>query len=140
MESSLPITVVRIEPSRGWSSLKLRELWKYRELVYFLIWLRGYLSGSVLDVCHSHRLPQQTAFGTVAHPLWLKPNGGSRRGVLLGFAQYGYGPGPCCCSIFVSRTGASDWWYLLLSQNGKNFRGRGLERPMYKFEKFISWR
>ena len=28
----------RIEPSRGWISLKLRELWKYRELLYFLAW------------------------------------------------------------------------------------------------------
>jgi lipopolysaccharide transport system permease protein len=28
----------RIEPSTGWVSLKLGELWRYRELVYFLIW------------------------------------------------------------------------------------------------------
>lgn len=28
----------RIEPSRGWASLRLRELWAYRELVYFLTW------------------------------------------------------------------------------------------------------
>ncbi len=27
-----------IEPSRGWAALKLRELWGYRELLYFLIW------------------------------------------------------------------------------------------------------
>jgi lipopolysaccharide transport system permease protein len=27
-----------IEPSRGWISLKLRELWEYRELLYFLVW------------------------------------------------------------------------------------------------------
>lgn len=33
---SLP--VIRIEPSRGWASLKLREVWEYRELLYFLIW------------------------------------------------------------------------------------------------------
>jgi lipopolysaccharide transport system permease protein len=33
---SLP--VLRIEPSRGWVSLKLRELWEYRELLYFLTW------------------------------------------------------------------------------------------------------
>jgi len=31
-------SVVRIERSRGWGSLGLRELWNYRELVYFLIW------------------------------------------------------------------------------------------------------
>ena len=30
--------VIRIEPSRGWVSLKLNELWEYRELLYFLIW------------------------------------------------------------------------------------------------------
>ena len=29
---------IHIEPSRGWVSLKLRELWAYRELLYFLIW------------------------------------------------------------------------------------------------------
>ena len=29
---------LRIEPSRGWVSLQLRELWEYRELLYFLIW------------------------------------------------------------------------------------------------------
>ena len=32
------VPVIRIEPSRGWVSLKLRELWEYRELLYFLIW------------------------------------------------------------------------------------------------------
>ena len=37
--SSAPENVtVRIEPSKGWVSLKLRELWEYRELLYFLIW------------------------------------------------------------------------------------------------------
>lgn len=29
---------VHIEPSHGWVSLKLRELWEYRELFYFLTW------------------------------------------------------------------------------------------------------
>jgi lipopolysaccharide transport system permease protein len=29
---------MRLEPSRGWVSLKLRELWEYRELLYFLTW------------------------------------------------------------------------------------------------------
>lgn len=32
------IPVIRIEPSKGWVSLKLRELWHYRELLYFLTW------------------------------------------------------------------------------------------------------
>jgi lipopolysaccharide transport system permease protein len=32
------VPVLRIEPSKGWVSLKLRELWEYRELLYFLVW------------------------------------------------------------------------------------------------------
>jgi lipopolysaccharide transport system permease protein len=31
-----PVTLIR--PSRGWVPLNLRELWNYRELLYFLIW------------------------------------------------------------------------------------------------------
>jgi len=34
----IPLTTTRISPSKGWVSLKLRELWEYRELLYFLIW------------------------------------------------------------------------------------------------------
>jgi lipopolysaccharide transport system permease protein len=34
--SSLP--EIRIEPSRGWVSLKLGELWSSRDLLYFLVW------------------------------------------------------------------------------------------------------
>lgn len=34
--SDIPQT--RIEPSKGWVSLKLGELWAYRELLYFFIW------------------------------------------------------------------------------------------------------
>ena len=30
--------VMRIQASKGWVSLKLRELWDYRELFYFLVW------------------------------------------------------------------------------------------------------
>jgi lipopolysaccharide transport system permease protein len=33
-----PYPHLRIEPSHGWVSLKLRELWEYRELLYFLTW------------------------------------------------------------------------------------------------------
>ena len=29
---------IRIQPSRGWIALQLRDLWAYRELIYFLIW------------------------------------------------------------------------------------------------------
>jgi lipopolysaccharide transport system permease protein len=33
-----PVPVTIIEPSHGWVSLKLAELWEYRELLYFLTW------------------------------------------------------------------------------------------------------
>jgi len=36
--STMETPVIRIEPSRGWVSLQLRELWAYRELTYFLTW------------------------------------------------------------------------------------------------------
>lgn len=36
--STKEVPVFRIEPSKGWFSLKLKELWEYRELVYFLTW------------------------------------------------------------------------------------------------------
>jgi lipopolysaccharide transport system permease protein len=32
----IPVTI--IEPSHGWVSLKLADLWEYRELLYFLTW------------------------------------------------------------------------------------------------------
>lgn len=35
-DSNLPY--LRLEPSQGWVSLKLKELWEYRELLYFLTW------------------------------------------------------------------------------------------------------
>jgi lipopolysaccharide transport system permease protein len=31
-------THIHIEPSQGWVGLQLRELWRYRELMYFLTW------------------------------------------------------------------------------------------------------
>jgi lipopolysaccharide transport system permease protein len=36
ISSDIPVT--RIEPSRSWLSLNLKEIWDYRELLYFLIW------------------------------------------------------------------------------------------------------
>jgi lipopolysaccharide transport system permease protein len=35
---SQELRVQRIEPSKGWVSLRLGELWEYRELLYFLTW------------------------------------------------------------------------------------------------------
>jgi lipopolysaccharide transport system permease protein len=36
LSGQAPVTIVR--PSRGWISPNLRELWEYRELLYFLTW------------------------------------------------------------------------------------------------------
>lgn len=36
--SNLAVPHLRIRPSRGWSALKLRDVWEYRELLYFLVW------------------------------------------------------------------------------------------------------
>ena len=37
--SSRPaLPTLRIAPSKGWVSLKLNEVWEYRELLYFLVW------------------------------------------------------------------------------------------------------
>lgn len=36
LEESVPITIIR--PSRSWVRLDLRELWEYRELLYFFVW------------------------------------------------------------------------------------------------------
>jgi lipopolysaccharide transport system permease protein len=32
------IAIVRIEPTKGWAPLNFRELWEYRELLYFFVW------------------------------------------------------------------------------------------------------
>ncbi len=34
----LELPALRIAPSKGWVPLKLKDLWEYRELLYFLIW------------------------------------------------------------------------------------------------------
>lgn len=36
--AAAPVTKVRIEPAHGWVSLRLDELWNYRELLFFLTW------------------------------------------------------------------------------------------------------
>lgn len=37
-ELTQTLGLIVIKPSRGWISLKLRDMWEYRELLYFLIW------------------------------------------------------------------------------------------------------
>ncbi len=33
-----PLSEIEIEPPRGWFNLRLKELWQFRELLYFLVW------------------------------------------------------------------------------------------------------
>jgi lipopolysaccharide transport system permease protein len=35
-DGRVPVTIIK--PSNGWRALNLRELWRYRELIYFLAW------------------------------------------------------------------------------------------------------
>jgi len=38
ISTTIDSPVIRIKPSRGWLSFNLKEIWAYRELLYFLIW------------------------------------------------------------------------------------------------------
>jgi lipopolysaccharide transport system permease protein len=38
LESSLSLPTILIDPPSGWSTLGLKELWEYRELLYFFTW------------------------------------------------------------------------------------------------------
>jgi len=38
MATRVEAPVITIRPSRGWVSLRVREIWAYRELLYFLVW------------------------------------------------------------------------------------------------------
>jgi lipopolysaccharide transport system permease protein len=38
MASPIDAPVITIAPSRGWAPLRIRELWQYRELLFFLVW------------------------------------------------------------------------------------------------------
>src|SRR5512138_3340247 len=37
-DENLPLTITFIEPPARWTPLDWRELWEYRELIYFLVW------------------------------------------------------------------------------------------------------
>jgi lipopolysaccharide transport system permease protein len=37
-ETHADANLIQIRPRTGWTALKLRELWEYRELLYFLVW------------------------------------------------------------------------------------------------------
>ncbi|HOT90766.1 MAG TPA: ABC transporter permease [Anaerolineae bacterium] len=55
MTQTTTLPIIEIKPTRGWGSLGLRDVWEYRELLYFLLWR---------EVKGRYR---QMAFG----PLWI---------------------------------------------------------------------
>lgn len=38
MQREMPEKIIVIEPTKGWRSLKLHELWEFRDLFYYLAW------------------------------------------------------------------------------------------------------
>jgi lipopolysaccharide transport system permease protein len=70
---NLPVTVIR--PTRGWHPFDLRELWEYRDLLYFLVWrdVKVRYTQTVLGVTWAVLQPLLTTvifsviFGQLAH-------------------------------------------------------------------------
>ncbi len=51
--------VISIRSTRGWSTLNLRDLWKYRELLYFMVWrdIKVRYKQAVLGVAWAFLMP-----------------------------------------------------------------------------------
>jgi hypothetical protein len=76
--------LVVIEASKAWVALNLRDIWAYRELLYFLTWrdvkVRYKQTDSVLDVCLARRLSFEHCTCEVSMALRSESaNGYSRR-------------------------------------------------------------
>jgi lipopolysaccharide transport system permease protein len=69
----IPMLVIR--PSRGWSALNLRDVWTYRELLYFMVWrdIKVRYKQAVLGVAWAVLMPVVNiliftfVFGTLFH-------------------------------------------------------------------------
>ena len=53
-----PATII-VKPSRGWAALNLSDMWKYRELLYFMVWrdLKVRYKQAVLGIAWAVLLP-----------------------------------------------------------------------------------
>jgi lipopolysaccharide transport system permease protein len=75
-----PSATIRIEPTRGWFALGLREVWAYRELLYFLVWrdIKVRYKQTVLGVAWVVIQPLATAaiFAFILGRLASLPSGG----------------------------------------------------------------
>lgn len=68
-------STIIVKPSRGWAALNLRALWKYRELLYFMVWrdIKVRYKQAVLGIAWAILLPVVNiiiftfVFGTLFH-------------------------------------------------------------------------
>src|SRR5207247_10539924 len=60
--AELPVTVIERQP--GWRLVNLRELWRYRELLFFLVWrdVKVRYKQTVLGIAWSVLQPLATMF------------------------------------------------------------------------------
>lgn len=80
---------IRIEPPRGWSALNLPELWRFRELLYFLIWrdVKVRYKQTVLGAAWAVLQPALT---TLMFTIFFGNLGGMARQVNGSYALYVY--------------------------------------------------
>ena len=81
--------LIRIQPSRGWIALQLRELWAYRELIYFLIWrdVKVRYKQTALGAAWAIIQP---FFTMVVFALFFGNLGGFNKAVPINYAIYTY--------------------------------------------------
>lgn len=104
--------VMTIRPMRGWSSLNFHDLWKYRELLYFMIWrdIKVRYKQAILGVAWAILLPVvNIMIFTFVFGILLKQNQGSVNYPLLsavGLLPWGLFAGALqrCTSSLVGNT------------------------------------
>ncbi|MBE3066949.1 MAG: ABC transporter permease [Chloroflexi bacterium] len=110
--SKMDQDVIAIRSMRGWSSLNLRDLWKYRELLYFLIWrdIKVRYKQAVLGIAWAILLPVvNIVIFTFVFGILLKQNQGGINYPLLsavGLLPWGLFAGALqrCSSSLVGNT------------------------------------
>jgi len=90
--------------------------------------LCGAFPGAGLDVCHAHRLSQQSARRAVAHVVWHQSHGRRGRGLPLGTAGDGDGARPHCPRVGIGSGGAASKRGVLLPTDGEDICRCGLRR------------
>jgi lipopolysaccharide transport system permease protein len=80
---------ILIQPSHGWAALRLRELWAYRELLYFLVWrdIKVRYKQTVLGAAWAIIQP---FFTMVVFTLFFGQLGGFSKDIPIPYAIYTY--------------------------------------------------